>query len=405
MGHNDHMFKVLIIGDATVGKTSLVQRYANDSFNKHYKSTVGVDFALKVVQWSESETVRLQLWDIAGQERFTSMTRLYYREASACIIMFDVTNFSTFSNSQRWKQDLDSKLTLPDGSPVPCLLLANKCDLSSWAVTREEIDQFSKGNGFSGWTETSVKENKNINESMRNRKVVDYSQFQESDDADEDYGRDSGPPAKKIRSSPREAKNKRRPGKNSQEDSEDSEEKDVKTKKDDSHSPDEDFGSEDDDLGADDGKADSDYESSQKSKKAKKAKPEKNKRASKSRKRPAEDSEDEKEDHKNVRQQRQAASKAASKQREMLMDDVGSEEEEQEEEEAPFQEMTPSPVKGKGKAGRPTASKASKEKTPSPKEEDDEPESPPEKKKKSASPPPEKSGDEGSEDEAASGED
>uniref|UniRef100_A0A8D1K824 Nuclear casein kinase and cyclin dependent kinase substrate 1 n=1 Tax=Sus scrofa TaxID=9823 RepID=A0A8D1K824_PIG len=239
-----------------------------------------------------------------------------------------------------------------------------------------------------------------ISSFYRNRKVVDYSQFQESDDADEDYGRDSGPPAKKIRSSPREAKNKRRSGKNSQEDSEDSEEKDVKTKKDDSHS--------------------------------------------------AEDSEDEKEDHKNVRQQRQAASKAASKQREMLMEDVGSEEEQEEEDEAPFQEnlgmtsgtvvetlrqhssdclffptnvsaaskdlklenahllhflplpqtgvfllsVTPSPVKGKGKAGRPTASKASKEKTPSPKEEDEEPESPPEKKT-SASPPPEKSGDEG----------
>ncbi|KAB1258808.1 Nuclear ubiquitous casein and cyclin-dependent kinase substrate 1 [Camelus dromedarius] len=125
---------------------------------------------------------------------------------------------------------------------------------------------------------------------VRNRKVVDYSQFQESDDADEDYGRDSGPPTKKIRSSPREAKNKRRSGKNSQEDSEDSEEKDVKTKKDDSHS--------------------------------------------------AEDSEDEKEDHKNVRQQRQAASKAASKQREMLMEDVGSEEEQEDEDEAPFQEST-----------------------------------------------------------------
>ncbi|KAJ7404076.1 hypothetical protein WISP_147601 [Willisornis vidua] len=65
MGQRDRMFKVLVVGDATVGKTSLVQRYANDSFNRHYKSTVGVDFALKVVQWSESETVRLQLWDIA----------------------------------------------------------------------------------------------------------------------------------------------------------------------------------------------------------------------------------------------------------------------------------------------------------------------------------------------------
>ncbi|XP_020653390.1 ras-related protein Rab-7L1 [Pogona vitticeps] len=167
VGHHDHMFKVLIIGDATVGKTSLVQRYANDSFNKHYKSTVGVDFALKVVQWSESETVRLQLWDIAGQERFTSMTRLYYKEASACVIMFDVTSMSTFTSCQKWKQDLDSKLRLPDGSPVPCLLLANKCDLYPWSVTREEIDRFSKENGFTGWTETSVKENKNVNEAMR----------------------------------------------------------------------------------------------------------------------------------------------------------------------------------------------------------------------------------------------
>ncbi|NWX88202.1 RAB7L protein, partial [Nothoprocta ornata] len=167
MGHRDRMFKVLVVGDATVGKTSLVQRYAHDSFNRHYKSTVGVDFALKVVQWSDSETVRLQLWDIAGQERFTSMTRLYYREASACVVMFDVTNLSSFSNSQKWKQDLDSKLVLPDGRPVPCLLLANKCDLSPWAVTREEVDRFSKENGFSGWVETSVKENKNIHESMR----------------------------------------------------------------------------------------------------------------------------------------------------------------------------------------------------------------------------------------------
>ncbi|XP_006887982.1 PREDICTED: ras-related protein Rab-7L1 isoform X2 [Elephantulus edwardii] len=143
MGSRDHLFKVLVVGDAAVGKTSLVQRYSQDSFSKHYKSTVG------------------------GQERFTSMTRLYYRDASACVIMFDVTNATTFSNSQRWKQDLDSKLTLPSGDPVPCLLLANKCDLSPWAMSRDQIDRFSKENGFTGWTETSVKENKNINEAMR----------------------------------------------------------------------------------------------------------------------------------------------------------------------------------------------------------------------------------------------
>ncbi|NXF11216.1 RAB7L protein, partial [Smithornis capensis] len=160
MGQRDRMFKVLVVGDATVGKTSLVQRYANDSFNRHYKSTVGGERAPPAARAPELS------W-APGQERFTSMTRLYYREASACVIMFDVTNISTFSNSQKWKQDLDSKLLLPDGSPVPCLLLANKCDLSPWAVTREEVDRFSKENGFLGWVETSVKENKNISESMR----------------------------------------------------------------------------------------------------------------------------------------------------------------------------------------------------------------------------------------------
>lgn len=72
-------------------------------------------------------------FDPEGQERFTSMTRLYYRDASACVIMFDVTNVSTFSNSQKWKQDLDSKLMLPDGNPVPCLLLANKVSSSRGA--------------------------------------------------------------------------------------------------------------------------------------------------------------------------------------------------------------------------------------------------------------------------------
>ncbi|XP_006010971.1 ras-related protein Rab-7L1 isoform X2 [Latimeria chalumnae] len=95
------------------------------------------------------------------------MTRLYYKEASACIIMFDVTSKNTFQNCLKWKRDLDSKVTLPNGHPVPCMLLANKSDLSPWAVTVEEVERFSKESGFIGWIETSVKENKNIHESMR----------------------------------------------------------------------------------------------------------------------------------------------------------------------------------------------------------------------------------------------
>ena len=61
-----------------------------------------------------------------GQERFTSMTRVYYRGAAACVIMFDLTSLQTFNSTIKWKKDLDSKCTLPNGKPIPCILVGNK---------------------------------------------------------------------------------------------------------------------------------------------------------------------------------------------------------------------------------------------------------------------------------------
>ncbi|XP_074645721.1 ras-related protein Rab-7L1-like [Tubulanus polymorphus] len=163
----ERLLKLIIIGDPTVGKTSFVQRYVNDTFRRDYKGTIGVDFALKVVQWSENETLKLQLWDIAGQERFTSMTRVYYKDAHACVIMFDLTQKKTFENTITWKKDLDSKCTLPDGSLVPCILLANKCDLQYREVEQVEIENLCKEHDFIGWTEISVKDGLMIDEAMK----------------------------------------------------------------------------------------------------------------------------------------------------------------------------------------------------------------------------------------------
>lgn len=160
------LFKVIIIGDPTVGKTSFVHRYVNDSFRRDYKMTIGVDFALKVIRWSEKCNIKLQLWDIAGQERFTSMTRVYYKDAHACIIMFDLTQKTTFQNAVRWKKDLDTKCQLADGSLVPCLLLANKCDLGHREVEQDEVEEMCKEHDFLGWSETSVKDGTMIDESM-----------------------------------------------------------------------------------------------------------------------------------------------------------------------------------------------------------------------------------------------
>ncbi|KAF4793239.1 Ras-related protein Rab-38 [Turdus rufiventris] len=159
--HNqkEHLYKLLVIGDLGVGKTSIIKRYVHQNFSPHYRATIGVDFALKVLNWDAETVVRLQLWDIAGQERFGNMTRVYYREAMGAFIVFDVTRPATFEAVTKWKEDLDSKLVLPNGKPVPAVLLANKCDQGIDVLMNNGIkmDQFCKENGFVGWFETSAK--------------------------------------------------------------------------------------------------------------------------------------------------------------------------------------------------------------------------------------------------------
>nr|XP_015816801.2 ras-related protein Rab-32 isoform X1 [Nothobranchius furzeri] len=162
------LFKVLVIGDIGVGKTSIIQRYVQQIFSQHYRTTIGVDFALKVLQWDGDTVIRLQLWDIAavllvpGQERYGNMTRVYYREAVGALVVFDVTRASTFDAVLKWKEDLDSKVTLSHGRPVPAVLVANKSDQTASQLPR--LDSFCRENGFVGWFETSAKENTNIEE-------------------------------------------------------------------------------------------------------------------------------------------------------------------------------------------------------------------------------------------------
>ncbi|XP_010777818.1 ras-related protein Rab-38-like [Notothenia coriiceps] len=154
----EHLFKILVIGDLGVGKTSIIKRYVHQNFSPNYRATIGVDFALKVLNWDQ-ETVRLQLWDIAGQERFGNMTRVYYREAMGAFIVFDVTRPASFEAITKWKEDLDSKLSLANGKHVATVLLANKCDQGGDVLTNNGIkmEQFCQENGFVGWYETSAK--------------------------------------------------------------------------------------------------------------------------------------------------------------------------------------------------------------------------------------------------------
>eukprot|EP01139_Manchomonas_bermudensis_P006182 Amastigsp_a176621_117.p1 type:complete len:208 gc:universal Amastigsp_a176621_117:635-12(-) len=190
----EYLFKVLVIGEAGVGKTALIRRYVDNVFSYKYRYTIGVDFALKVVELDPNTTVRLQLWDIAGQERFGVMTRVYYKEAAACVIAFDITERRTFEAAKKWKQDLDSKVHLPNGDPVPCILVANKCDLEPRPVPKEEIADFVRDNGFVGWFETSAKDCINVDRALKMLiyKVLNANPAAPADTADDDSFRVDG---------------------------------------------------------------------------------------------------------------------------------------------------------------------------------------------------------------------
>jgi len=136
----------------------------------HYKSTIGVEFALKVIQWDPKTEIRLQLWDIAGQERFGNMTRVYYKEAVGAFVVFDVTRLGTFEAAAKWKADIDSKVTVGvEEKPIPVVLLANKIDLGRDVFTKTptQMDEFCQEHGFVGWFETSAKDNIGIDNASK----------------------------------------------------------------------------------------------------------------------------------------------------------------------------------------------------------------------------------------------
>ncbi|XP_020891881.1 ras-related protein Rab-32B, partial [Exaiptasia diaphana] len=122
----ENLYKVLVIGEYGVGKTSIIRRYTEGYFSPNYKLTIGVDFAQKVIDWDESTRINLQLWDVAGHERFGHMTRVYYKYAIAAVIVFDLSRPATFEAVSKWYSDISQKVMLTNEKPIPIILLANK---------------------------------------------------------------------------------------------------------------------------------------------------------------------------------------------------------------------------------------------------------------------------------------
>ncbi|XP_060579694.1 uncharacterized protein LOC132736560 [Ruditapes philippinarum] len=157
MADYDLLFKILVIGDENTGKSALLLRYADDTFSDSYIATIGVDFRVKTIEL-HGKTVKLQIWDTAGQERFRTITTSYYRGTQGVIIVFDVTDRSTFRRVESWVTDIEKY----GSDDVEKLLVGNKCDLTSKrCVTEQEAKSLALINNMD-YVETSAKENINV---------------------------------------------------------------------------------------------------------------------------------------------------------------------------------------------------------------------------------------------------
>ena len=125
-----HTFKVLILGDPSVGKSCFLIRYTEDTFQDVYLSTIGMDCKYKKVDLENGESIRLQLWDTAGQDRFRSITRNLYKGAAGIMLIYDVTNRKTFESIKNWVESIRAEVS----NKVVIVLVGNKID------KKEQID-------------------------------------------------------------------------------------------------------------------------------------------------------------------------------------------------------------------------------------------------------------------------
>eukprot|EP00484_Ammonia_sp_Unknown_P006331 CAMPEP_0197056042 /NCGR_PEP_ID=MMETSP1384-20130603/77848_1 /TAXON_ID=29189 /ORGANISM="Ammonia sp." /LENGTH=214 /DNA_ID=CAMNT_0042489869 /DNA_START=7 /DNA_END=651 /DNA_ORIENTATION=- len=167
MAHKE-MLKVIVLGDSSVGKTSLMNRYVNSKFSLKYKATIGADFLQKDLELDDKH-ITLQIWDTCGQERFANLGVAFYRGANAAIIVYDVSNRKSFDALDAWIENFIENASPQKVNQFPFIIFGNKCDLdeSQWAVSKQEARNWCKsynhnnGNGLPFYA-TSAKDDQNV---------------------------------------------------------------------------------------------------------------------------------------------------------------------------------------------------------------------------------------------------
>ena len=155
----EYLFKILLIGNSNVGKSSLFLRFVDEIWKENFVPTIGVDFKIKSIK-IDNKIIKLQIWDTAGQERFRSILSSYYKGANGILLLYDITNVNSFKSLSNWLIDIEKN----SSKNVKKILIGNKCDLNELRKI-----PINKGKEFADtynmkFIETSAKNNVNINE-------------------------------------------------------------------------------------------------------------------------------------------------------------------------------------------------------------------------------------------------
>jgi Ras-related protein Rab-1A len=167
----DYVFKICLVGDANVGKTSLLTKYCDNVFKESYNNTIGVDF--RCISYRYKDTLcKVQIWDTAGQERFKSITVNYFRSSHGFMFVYDITNKHSFQNAKNWMETAfaNNKMNVVN------FLVGNKCDLAEKReVNREEANELAEMKKLC-FLETSALNSTNVEKAfeMFIHKLLDY---------------------------------------------------------------------------------------------------------------------------------------------------------------------------------------------------------------------------------------
>ena len=179
MEQKEFIYKILLLGDSSVGKTCFLMRYTDNTFQDIHMSTIGLDYKLKNVQLENGKMVKIQVWDTAGQDRFRSITKNYYKGAHGIVLIYDVTENKSFENVKNWMNQIKEEIS----DKVTIVLVGNKIDDEEHRkVTTEQGESMAKEFGIM-FFECSAKTGENIDGIFNDlvRKVVDN--FSKSSDS------------------------------------------------------------------------------------------------------------------------------------------------------------------------------------------------------------------------------